>query len=91
MEKDETETWEKKEVLVFHNCLGKSISEVTLLQTSDQAPPDSRGLLSGEVPTYVSTDPCGELRTLHLAHFWFSSGWLFLWFAEDYTVVLLCN
>ena len=37
---------EKKIVLVFHNCLGKPMTAVTLVQLSGQAPTDSWGLLS---------------------------------------------
>lgn len=46
MKNDEAETWEKKEALVFHSCLGKPMPEATLAQLSGQALTDSWGLLS---------------------------------------------
>lgn len=48
---------EKKEVQVFHNCLGKPMTAVTLVQLSGQAPTDSWGLLSTLQETCPPTCP----------------------------------
>ena len=57
---------EKKIVLVFHNCLGKPMTAVTLVQLSGQAPTDSWGLLStsqGRCPPTCPWTLTGALDT----------------------------